>query len=190
MSKAVLISIRPKWCELIASGKKTIEVRKTRPKLKTPFKCYIYCTKLHPGDPDSMISLKDRTSFFMPKSGSVIGEFECDKIEWHGGSDLIVKEDREQATHGSCVSREELFDYLGVMPGTSVYDKKCEFYGWHISDLVIYDEPKNLNEFMKPCDPDPDGVPLCLQCKRLGENWCGGTILRPPQSYCYVEELT
>ena len=43
MSKAVLISIRPKWCEKIASGEKTIEVRKTRPKLQTPFKCYIYC---------------------------------------------------------------------------------------------------------------------------------------------------
>ena len=43
--KSVLISIRPKWCELIASGKKTIEVRKTRPNIETPFKCYIYCTK-------------------------------------------------------------------------------------------------------------------------------------------------
>ena len=45
MSKAVMISIRPKWCEKIASGEKTIEVRKTRPKLETPFKCYIYCTQ-------------------------------------------------------------------------------------------------------------------------------------------------
>ena len=44
MSKAVLISIQPKWCKLIAEGEKTLEVRKTRPKLKTPFKCYIYCT--------------------------------------------------------------------------------------------------------------------------------------------------
>ena len=43
MSKAVLISIRPKWCEKIANGNKTIEVRKTRPKMDTPFKCYIYC---------------------------------------------------------------------------------------------------------------------------------------------------
>lgn len=42
--KAVLISIRPKWCEKIASGEKKIEVRKSRPKLQTPFKCYIYCT--------------------------------------------------------------------------------------------------------------------------------------------------
>ena len=45
MSKAVLISIRPKWCELIANGTKTVEVRKSRPKLHTPFKCYIYCTQ-------------------------------------------------------------------------------------------------------------------------------------------------
>lgn len=42
--KSVLISIKPKWCELIASGKKTVEVRKTRPKIETPFKCYIYQT--------------------------------------------------------------------------------------------------------------------------------------------------
>ncbi len=42
---AVMLSIRPEWCSLIAQGKKTIEVRKNRPKLGTPFKCYIYCTK-------------------------------------------------------------------------------------------------------------------------------------------------
>lgn len=44
MSKAVMISIRPKWCEKICRGEKSIEVRKTRPKLETPFKCYIYET--------------------------------------------------------------------------------------------------------------------------------------------------
>ncbi len=51
MNKAVMISIQPKWCELIASGKKTIEVRKTKPKIDTPFKCYIYCTSsdIHSG---------------------------------------------------------------------------------------------------------------------------------------------
>ena len=36
--KAVLLSIRPNWCKLIWSGMKTIEVRKNRPNLKTPFK--------------------------------------------------------------------------------------------------------------------------------------------------------
>ena len=42
--KAILLSIRPEWCDLIIRGQKTIEVRKTRPKLETPFKVYIYCT--------------------------------------------------------------------------------------------------------------------------------------------------
>lgn len=44
MNKAVMLSIRPKWVEKIASGEKTIEVRKTSPKIEPPFKCYIYCT--------------------------------------------------------------------------------------------------------------------------------------------------
>lgn len=45
---SVLLSIQPRWCELIASGKKTIEIGKTRPKLEPPFKCYIYCTNKKP----------------------------------------------------------------------------------------------------------------------------------------------
>ena len=68
MSKAVMLSIRPKWCEKIASGEKTIEVRKTRPKLDMPFKCYIYCTQ-------SGVALGA-----WGKHGKVIGEFTCDRI--------------------------------------------------------------------------------------------------------------
>ena len=70
--KEVLISIQPKWCELIASGIKTVEVRKTKPKIETPFKCYIYCTKqfYRKGD-----------GYFQGKyCGKVIGEFVCDCI--------------------------------------------------------------------------------------------------------------
>ena len=105
MSKAVLISIRPKWCELIASGKKTIEVRKSRPKMEPPFKCYIYCTKpskahqticgcmvlnsdelyRHPregikyGDSIELMAEDDYTADnFL--NGKVIGEFMCDGI--------------------------------------------------------------------------------------------------------------
>ena len=67
--KSVLLSIKPEWCELIASGKKTLEVRKTKPKLNTPFKCYIYCTK---GKSDNQ------------SSGKVIGEFTCDDMTSFG----------------------------------------------------------------------------------------------------------
>ena len=42
MSKAVLLSIRPNWCKLIASGRKTVEVRKNEPKLDKPIRCFIY----------------------------------------------------------------------------------------------------------------------------------------------------
>jgi hypothetical protein len=68
--KAVMISIRPEWCEKIASGEKTMEVRKTRPKIEPPFKCYIYCTV---GD--------GAKGDILPNSGvtcgKVIGEFVC-----------------------------------------------------------------------------------------------------------------
>lgn len=44
MAKAVLISIRPRWTGLILSGEKTLELRRTRPNLTPPFKCYVYCS--------------------------------------------------------------------------------------------------------------------------------------------------
>lgn len=148
MGRAVLISIHPKWCELIANGKKTVEIRKTAPHLKTPFKCYIYCTKFNPGDPDSMINLKGKTSFFMPKGGAVIGEFVCDRIFPIQLTEEGYDYESEKETR---LRYEEMSSYLNFRNG----------YGWHISDLVIYDEPKSLNEF------------------RLN---------RPPQSWCYVEQ--
>lgn len=90
MSKVVMLSIRPKWCEKIISGEKTVEVRKTRPKLETPFKCYIYCTS---GRPDLNIPIsperlmQDYLDTGSMKSlncplgnGKVIGEFVCDRI--------------------------------------------------------------------------------------------------------------
>ena len=85
--KSVLISIKPKYCELIANGSKTIEVRKTRPKIETPFKCYIYCTRQRvPGEilltHDKHIEGRNkgfREQEDVPLAGKVIGEFVCDR---------------------------------------------------------------------------------------------------------------
>ena len=166
--KSVLISIKPKWCELIASGKKTVEVRKTRPKLDVPFKCYIYCTKgktiYHPRDIFGNEAL----------NGKVIGEFVCDKVvqfENHCYNPAF-----EETADLSCVGFEGLYYYLGL----NDYG-----YGWHISDLVIYDKPKKLSEFIKPCNHDND----CCTCDRydyIGHK-CYNEVTRPPQSWCYVE---
>lgn len=181
--KAVLISIRPKWVEKIANGEKTIEVRKNRPKMETPFKCYIYCTQ-------SGVALGA-----WGKHGKVIGEFTCDRIyeirkrgipenfdycylslnEW--GNDDIETEIK--AISASCVSKEELNAYGAKAP---------LLYGWHISDLVIYDTPKKPSEFKGLCKVESD----CCACPyyNYSKMDCDGrTIKRPPQSWCYVEAM-
>lgn len=175
MSKSVLISIHPKYCELIASGKKTVEIRKTKPKLETPFKCFIYMTKEY--------SRGINSSFYFYKYGKVIGEFVCDEIYDigyspynHGG--FISNTDN--LYEKSCLDLEKMFNYLSQGYG----------YGWHISDLVIYDEPKELSGFHKPCTD----IKNCLN-KAFRESGhslnkcfdCNCRITRPPQSWCYVE---
>ena len=129
MSKAVLMSIRPKWCVLIAKGYKTVEVRKSRPKLKTPFKVYIYCTK-------------DKENCGVAQ-GKIIGEFLCLAIEDYKYvlSDYIHEEDG--LCYDACLNSYELHSYLkGAVP-----------YAWYISSLVIYDTPKELSEFGKTRPP-------------------------------------
>lgn len=193
MSKAVLISIRPKWVEKIANGKKTIEVRKTKPKLETPFKCYIYCT-LPKYPHEDFIA----TDYPMPQfygGGKVIGEFTCDRIyeirkrgipenfdycylslnEW--GNDDIETEIK--AISASCVSKEELNAYGAKAP---------LLYGWHISDLRIYDTPKELSEFKTLCRVDAD----CCACPYYNytKMGCDGRVIgRPPQNWCYVDDV-
>ena len=168
MSKAVLISIRPKWCELIASGKKTVEIRKTRPKLETPFKCYIYCTNKKPflvwGDVFRWnweteftrlygYSRKKAEEIWDVFNGKVMGEFVCDRIV-----DIMIScsdpNMRGIPFTGTGLTDREIMDYLG--------NGKTGF-SWHISDLVIYDEPRELSEF---------------------------NLERPPQSWCYVEDVS
>lgn len=187
MIKSVLISINPQYCGMIANGKKTIEVRKSRPKLETPFKVYIYCTKsnkyfFHGGKP----YIKDNVL-----NGKVIGEFVCDDII--GGflispwSDFLQKQ--------TCLTYEEI----------NAYGKNKLMYYWHISDLKIYDEPKEISDFRKPCImPESPYCPWCdkgyeyiseseAEFYRIdGEcstEWvCLNYITRPPQSWCYLDE--
>lgn len=137
MSKAVLISIRPEWCQKIMAGRKTVEVRKTRPKMNPPFKCYIYKCG----------------------NGKVIGEFLCDEII----------EDRtyghnEEFYRAACMSAYD----------AAAYAMQSPMYGWHISDLRVYDHPRDLWEFTG------------LRQTKYG--LAPGPITRPPQSWRYVEK--
>lgn len=186
--KSVLIAIRPQLVEKIChkigedeTGKaiyeKRIEVRKTAPK-EVPFKAYIYCTYGNP-----------KENYALSKQGKVIGEFICDKIDdfycasvpyqrennlgygqfidnsvykvngWHDGI-VFERNDRYIDTmlnnndlKKMCLTAQELFDYIGIGK---------HLYGWHISDLKIYDKPRELSEF---------------------------GLHRPPQSWMHVEDL-
>lgn len=185
--KAVLLSIQPRWCGLIASGKKTIEVRKTRPKIETPFKVYIYCTndkKNHfwTGKRYSYADERSHNAFDKDGNGKVIGEFICDAIISH-----CEMANADIAEQRGGIRREQLFEYANG----------AELYGWHISELKIYsDQPKALSEFGTLCDED---CPNCefWKCDMVNQHErdmdCTNSsyplrpLKRPPQSWCYVE---
>lgn len=208
--KSVLISIRPWWCLLIAQGKKTVEVRKTIPKLKPPFKVYIYCTNTKPflvwGDVFrgnweteftniSGYSRERAEKIWDLFNGKVMGEFVCDKV-----FDICIEMSSPDDLPGypfpcTGLTDKEILKYLG---------NGKTGYGWHISKLQIYDDPKPLSEFVVEGDCD------CLNCKKCTwfdkgngfnvEDDCNlayqnihrkeplKPLFRPPQSWCYVED--
>ena len=175
--RAVMLSIQPKWCELIASEKKTIEVRKTRPKIDTPFKCYIYMTMKKPYCFEFV-----GNGIMEAKNGKVIGEFACDRIDkyntsWLDGEDRLLPL--------SCLNDEEIMDYMN-----GYLDKM--FYAWYISDLKIYDEPKELSEFRKAgfLTEEEWLFRLYPNTHCHYEAWAKRfELIRPPQSWCFVEEI-
>ena len=167
--------------EKIANGEKTIEVRKTRPKLDTPFKCYIYCTRdkhlafMQNQTGTNLIACMD-VDAAIPVGGAigngkVIGELNCDRI-YELAPLNHAPDDVEQQ---SCLTREEIVNYL---KGTG--------YGWHISDLVIYDTPHDLGEFERPHECNECDEKWASECNTCYEK---NKIKRPPQSWCYVEAM-
>lgn len=208
--KSVLISIQPKWCDLIASGKKTIEVRKSRPKIDTPFKCYIYmtATKERCRFWEYITAYKNNKGDIVDGSQKVIGEFVCDRIYEikNLGSRFMIGNDIALTNR---TARESCLEF----PDLRAYLKDKNGYAWHISKLKIYDKPKELVEFRK-CDIYcGDCKHIVLPTDRLSLSDCDrrcdkfnkdllfydsfnrceeclelNTITRPPQSLCYVEE--
>ena len=204
MGKAIMLSIHPKWVEKIANGEKTIEVRKTKPKLETPFKCYIYCARdkhlafMQNQTGTNLIACMD-VDAAIPVGGAigngkVIGEFTCERvvpITYDGGR--LWCPTNAAFSPATCLSQTEIIAYIG---------DKGRCYGWHISDLRIYDTPRELSEFTPACryknddgscpsrrvacsyqkyDYNPDGSINLVEC--------GRTLERPPQSWCYVDDV-
>lgn len=207
--KAVMLSIQPKWIELIASGKKTVEVRKTKPKIDVPFKCYIYATK-----GEALWKIRKRPILIVPTydnrqyvteneyysvdevQGKVIGEFVCDKVDVFTYFENCVTPQMVNVGIEGCLTLDELAKY---------FKRSSDGYAWHITDLVIYEHPKELSEFYVEGDCDCMNCRNCawfdmgngynveddcnLAYKGADEHKSYKPIKRPPQSWCYCEEL-
>ena len=192
--KAVMLSLRPQWCEKIFSGEKTIEVRKSRPSIDMPFKVLVYETK---GATDT--PWVDEDGHFIYKGrGEVIGSFVCDRVTCcqaycgESGEKHLTNlfEDEVKRT---CLTEHEMFDYIvgkGKKEGTG--------WLWHITEPKLFDKPRGLTEFYKPCPFNEDCDICCPHAEGEyhgdGINGdvefigCGNRFTHPPMSWCYVEE--
>ncbi len=194
--KSVLISIQPYWVFLIIaktmgwniSEEKTVEVRKTFPKDENWDEVVkMYCSK----DKESFAKIpKEYQPLMKQFLGKVIGEFVCDEITYLGNVSTdpwralmgdVHEWHKKLVTKYACLTEEELLKYGGK-------------YAWHISNLVIYDKPKILSQFLHHCKHIVD-IEYCINCKNLSYNDLGGIccdrrITRPPQSWCYVESVS
>ena len=203
--KAVLLSIRPNWCKLIWSGMKTLEVRRTRPKLETPFKVYVYCTKcpqhiitifkdgeeiadgeIYHGKPAFVKCDKYLPEDIRNKTQAVIGEFICDEIE-----NVVIPYPSYQNELDPKLILKSGVPYTQLHRYASSGKTRDDLFFWHISNFKLYEEPVRLKDFwaIQPCTHRGD----CCTCRRWDAEKliCRGEVFgieRPPQSWCYVED--
>lgn len=173
--KSILISIQPQWVGKILNGDKTIEIRKTMPKCELPCKVYVYCTK-EKSYMDRLVqnyngywyTVSELVEFDAEDygiysniggiNGEVVAEFTLSKVDTYDDDTIhtFTHEDYSKwvdfKLKNACIHEEDFENYAS----------DNWLYGWHISDLKIYDEPKELSEFK---------------------------LNRAPQSWCYVEEV-
>lgn len=191
-NKSVILSIHPYFCEKIEVGEKLLEIRKNKPNIELPFKCYIYETKAF-NHKKIIVDLDgELPTTYARGRGKVIGEFICDRIEcldmdsvgvgfWENGEFIYLKD----IGWNACLTRNEFIEYSN--------GKKL--YGWHISELKIYDKPKKLNDFYNYCYSGCDKCEFrswdysyAGECKEIVCTVSNKKPLaRPPQSWCYVE---
>lgn len=209
--KAVLMSIRPQWCNKIFNGSKTIEVRKSRPSIDMPFKVYVYQTRLKVNKGDSFMvvdALNENLG-----CGKVIGSFVCDRIdefdsEWSEYAYACAPTDipctmpmsEENAIkickEKGCMTLEDIIDYFG--------DEEWRAYFWHITEPKLFEKPRELGEFCVPCKKYNDSELHCMEwdCEHYSffscangdteeECLCNGNkpLRRPPQSWVYCETI-
>ena len=226
---AILISIQPQHSENVISGKKTGELRKTKPTCKLPCKVYIYETKKRV----CLCKAFDNYAYTLIGRGKVVAEFalksidefRCSAVPYYKQDNLgyenfiddgvyQLKDDdgyvferpdkyidsmlKNKDLESLCLTPKQVYDYVKGLGGVG--------YIWNFEDLIVYDKPKDIREFKKPCiSPECPYCPSCpvgTECiseeeqeayRAFGEcstEWvCLNWLKKPPQSWCYVEEI-
>lgn len=179
--KAVILSLRPQWCEKIFNGSKTIEVRKSRPSIPTPFKVYVYQTKHNGGK-----AIVSEVLNSVYGGGKVIGSFVCDRVRLCIPFGLKGHLLSQEVYREMCLTKEQLDKYGGLKT----------LYGWHITEPKLFDKPRELGEFSKFGYKYLGGCCVNYNCPNCIDNgWMqppeckidGCFLTRPPQSWCYIE---
>lgn len=176
--KAVLKSIKPYFAYLIIKGLKSLELSKTQPQDEDfSGQVFIYFTK----DKKSFNKIpKDEREIFKKYIGKICGCFTCDRI-------LI---DKTFGHDPNFIGQANLSQIEAAW-----YCTQSPIYGWHISDLKIYDKPKELFEFYKGGMLSYDDWLYAIYRGNGGatsryESYKNVfKMKRPPQSWCYVEEI-
>lgn len=197
---SIIIPCSPKECEQIANGDMTVLIRKVAPK-EVPFKAYIYCTSSNRhfalvqggGRVQLVYACNYKTAIVIGgeiSNGNVIGEFICDKVEeCIPDYNPITQEffyNEWEDSEATCLTSEE----------QSKYGKSKPLYGLHLTEVKIYDEPRELSEF-KICkvirgyhknDEKNETFKDKLQSLKHSKRIEVKRLNKAPATYCYVEE--
>lgn len=185
----VIISIHPKWCELIFSGKKKLEIRKRIPNASFPITFYVYQTIDKNWKYNLIPSLAS-------KQGKVVGTFTCNDIDhwesefWLEDADVyeaitMIEEDEfepgEYIQTRVFTNEWEDWEIEPEFEKTLLYKDSCvswselhnymksgwnDFYTIHVEDVHYFTNPMNISDF---------------------KNKKGIMMEKAPQSWCYCE---
>lgn len=190
----ILASLKPYYYYLIGERKKNIEVRKSALK-NLPQDIVFYMSKDEKSFAKIPKEFQEKYRKHFGKIGIKVVVDKVDAYNFHEGLTEFNSMGLPSRIYGSYLIFAD--DYKSMCLSydeVKSYGNRKTIYGWHISDLKIYDKPKNLSEFYRPCSYSG----ICYSCERFRPNgtpndkpndFCDGTITRPPQSYMWVKEL-
>lgn len=190
--KSILISIQPKWVEKILNGEKTIEIRKTAPKCELPIDVYIYCTKdesnvlvMHSNGETAIATRgrwKSALGCYNDINGKVVAKFTLKYVDKYENIYILNLNNNSFGTE----RYERRLAKAGLLTWEAEkYAAGKDLYFWHISDLQVFDKPKELGEFKPYCKLRNNGCHL--NRKQCFNGQSCNTIERPPQSWQFVE---